>query len=55
MIVEVNRYTTFYTVVNNSIKMVLGQYMYLVLGKNSLEHFDFFDAALSKGDTCFLM
>ena len=55
VIVEVNGYTALYTVVNNSIKMVLGQYMYLVLGKNSLKSFDFFDATFLLRYTCFLM
>jgi len=26
MIIQINRYTTFYTVVNNSFKMILGQF-----------------------------
>jgi len=55
VIVEVNGYTALYTVVNNSIKMVLGQYMYLVLGKNSSKSFDFFDATFLLRYTCFLM
>jgi len=46
MIVEVNRHATFYTIIYDAVKMVLRQYMDLVLGKNSLESFHFFDPTL---------
>lgn len=45
MIIQIDRHAAFYTILNDSIKMILRQHVYLIIMENSLEFLDFFDIA----------